>query len=62
MIVDLIRNDLSRVALPHTVKVPRLFETQAWPTVWQMTSDVTAASRPGTRLSDVFGALFPCGR
>ncbi|MEJ2801828.1 aminodeoxychorismate synthase component I [Comamonadaceae bacterium PP-2] len=61
MIVDLIRNDLSRVALPHTVKVPRLFETQAWPTVWQMTSDVTASSRPGTRLSDVFGALFPCG-
>ncbi|KAF1018977.1 MAG: Aminodeoxychorismate synthase component 1 [Paracidovorax wautersii] len=61
MIVDLIRNDISRVAQPHTVKVPRLFHTQAWPTFWGMTSDVTAASRPGARLSDVFAALFPCG-
>ena len=61
MIVDLVRNDLSRVALPHSVKVPRLFELEALPTVWQMTSDVTAGSRPGTTLADVFGALFPCG-
>mgnify|MGYP002776381751 CR=1 FL=1 len=61
MIVDLIRNDLSRVALPHSVKVPRLFHLEALPTVWQMTSDVTADSRPGTTLADVFTALFPCG-
>jgi para-aminobenzoate synthetase/4-amino-4-deoxychorismate lyase len=61
MIVDLIRNDLSRLALPHTVKVPRLFEATAWPTVWQMTSDVRAQTRPGLRLSEVFEALFPCG-
>ena len=61
MIVDLIRNDLSRVALPHSVKVPRLFHLEALPTVWQMTSDVTADSRPGTTLADVFMALFPCG-
>ncbi|MEY5099536.1 MAG: hypothetical protein RJA36_2255 [Pseudomonadota bacterium] len=61
MIVDLIRNDLSRVALPHSVKVPELFALQALPTVWQMTSDVTADSRPGTTLVDVFTALFPCG-
>lgn len=61
MIVDLIRNDLSRVAQPHSVKVPRLFHLEALPTVWQMTSDVEAATRPGTTLLDVFTALFPCG-
>lgn len=61
MIVDLIRNDLSRIAQAHSVRVPRLFQTRAWPTVWQMTSDVTAHTREGTRLSDVFAALFPCG-
>jgi para-aminobenzoate synthetase/4-amino-4-deoxychorismate lyase len=61
MIVDLIRNDLSRVAQPHGVQVPRLFHTQALPTVWQMTSDVTARLRPGVGLVDIFRALFPCG-
>ena len=61
MIVDLLRNDLSRIAMPHSVRVPALFATQALPTVWQMTSDVTARTRPGTTLGDVFAALFPCG-
>jgi para-aminobenzoate synthetase/4-amino-4-deoxychorismate lyase len=61
MIVDLLRNDLSRLATPHSVRVPRLFHTEAWPTVWQMSSDVVAATRPGTTLEQVFGALFPCG-
>ena len=61
MIVDLIRNDLSRVAQPFSVRVPRLFHTQALPTVWQMTSDVEARVREGTSLADVFAALFPCG-
>jgi len=61
MIVDLLRNDLSRIAVPHSVKVPRLFHTEAWPTVWQMSSDVVATTRPGTTLADVFAALFPCG-
>jgi para-aminobenzoate synthetase/4-amino-4-deoxychorismate lyase len=61
MIVDLIRNDLSRVAEPFSVQVPALFERRAWPTVWQMTSDVVARTRPGTTLAEVFGALFPCG-
>ena len=61
MIVDLLRNDLSRIAMPHSVQVPALFATQALPTVWQMTSDVTARTRPGTTLTDVFAALFPCG-
>lgn len=61
MIVDLLRNDLSRIAQPGSVQVPRLLHTQALPTVWQMTSDVRAETRAGTRLADVFAALFPCG-
>ncbi|MBT0568945.1 bifunctional anthranilate synthase component I family protein/class IV aminotransferase [Curvibacter sp. CHRR-16] len=61
MIVDLIRNDLSRIAQPHTVQVPALCAVQALPTVWQMTSDVVAQTRPGITLGDVFAALFPCG-
>lgn len=61
MVVDMLRNDVSRVALPHSVRVPRLFHLEALPSVWQMTSDVTATTRPGTTLADVFAALFPCG-
>ena len=61
MIVDLLRNDLSRIAVPHSVKVPQLFQVQALPAVWQMTSDVVAKTRAGVQLVDVFAALFPCG-
>ncbi|NMM06060.1 chorismate-binding protein [Polaromonas sp.] len=61
MIVDLLRNDISRIAEPFSVRVPRLFHTEALPSVWQMTSDVLARTRAGTTLADVFGALFPCG-
>lgn len=61
MIVDLLRNDVSRVAQPHSVRVPRLFTVQTLPTVLQMVSDVTAITRPGTTLCEVFSALFPCG-
>ncbi|HSO46216.1 MAG TPA: aminodeoxychorismate synthase component I, partial [Rhodoferax sp.] len=61
MIVDLLRNDVSRIAQPHSVKVPHLFTVQTLPTVLQMVSDVTAVTRPGTSLCEVFSALFPCG-
>ncbi|OYU45094.1 MAG: aminodeoxychorismate synthase, component I [Burkholderiales bacterium PBB4] len=61
MIVDLLRNDLSRIAEPFSVQVPRLFHTQALPAVWQMTSDITARTRADCSLADVFAALFPCG-
>jgi para-aminobenzoate synthetase/4-amino-4-deoxychorismate lyase len=61
MIVDLIRNDLSRVAQPFSVTVPQLFRLEPLPSVWQMTSDVVARTRAGTTLADVFAALFPCG-
>ncbi len=59
MITDLLRNDLSRVA--DGVKVPALFSVEAYPTVWQMTSTVTATARPGITAADVLAALFPCG-
>jgi para-aminobenzoate synthetase/4-amino-4-deoxychorismate lyase len=61
MITDLIRNDLARVAVAGSVKVPRLFEVESFPTVHQMTSTVTAALAPGHDALDVLGALFPCG-
>jgi para-aminobenzoate synthetase/4-amino-4-deoxychorismate lyase len=61
MIVDLLRNDVSRVAELGSVQVPRLFAIEGLPSVWQMTSDVVARTRDGTALGDVFGALFPCG-
>lgn len=61
MIVDLLRNDMSHVALPHSVQVQRLFHTQALPSVWQMTTDVLAQTRPDCTLWDVLAALFPCG-
>jgi para-aminobenzoate synthetase/4-amino-4-deoxychorismate lyase len=61
MIVDLIRNDVSRIAQLGSVEVKRLFECQAWPTVWQMTSEVVARTREGTTLSEVLRSLFPCG-
>jgi para-aminobenzoate synthetase/4-amino-4-deoxychorismate lyase len=61
MIVDLLRNDLNRIAQPGSVRVDRLMEAEAWPTVWQMTSSISARARVGLGLSDVFRALFPCG-
>lgn len=61
MIVDLMRNDLSRVALPGSVKVPELFAVERYPTVHQMTSTVTATLDPARDAIDVLGALFPCG-
>lgn len=61
MIVDLLRNDLSRVAVPGSVQVPSLFEVERYPTVQQMTSTVTARLASGRDAIDVLRALFPCG-
>ena len=61
MIVDLLRNDISRVSLPGSVRVPALFSVESYETVHQMTSRVTAQLRPGTGLGNIFAALFPCG-
>ena len=61
MIVDLLRNDLGRVARFGTVQVERLFQIERFETVWQMTSTVAADTRPEVRLFDIFAAMFPCG-
>ncbi len=61
MIVDLMRNDLSRVARAGSVAVPRLFEVETYPTVHQLVSTVTAEIAPETDAIDVLAALFPCG-
>ncbi len=61
MIVDLLRNDLGRIAVPGSVRVPDLFTLEKYPTLWQMTSTVTATPRPGLSLYEIFQALFPCG-
>ena len=61
MIVDLVRNDLSRVAQPGSVRADQLFSVEAWPTVWQMTSTISCRTREKADLRDVFRALFPCG-
>lgn len=61
MIVDLMRNDLSRVAQAGSVAVPELFRVERYPTVHQMTSTVTATLAEGADAVDVLTALFPCG-
>jgi len=61
MIVDLLRNDVSRVARVGSVDVPALFELEAYPTVWQLTSEIAARTAPGVGLVELFRALFPCG-
>lgn len=61
MIVDLLRNDLSRIAETGSIHVPRLFEIETYPTVHQMTSTVSATLRSGISWLEVFQSLFPCG-
>ena len=58
MIVDMIRNDLGRVARFGSVRVPALLEVERYPTLLQMTSTVEAAS--DAPLDAILAALFPC--
>ncbi|SSW63961.1 aminodeoxychorismate synthase component I [Achromobacter agilis] len=60
MIVDLLRNDLGRLAEPGSVQVDALFSLERYPTVWTMTSTVSALA-PRASLEDVLRALYPCG-
>jgi para-aminobenzoate synthetase/4-amino-4-deoxychorismate lyase len=61
MIVDLIRNDLSRVAKRGSVSWSDVFDAERYETVWQLTSRVSAELDPRQDLVGVFRALFPCG-
>ena len=61
MIVDLLRNDLSRLAVLGSVKVTDLFTIQTYPTLHQMTSGIEAQLREDINLARLFGGLFPCG-
>nr|WP_272214253.1 aminodeoxychorismate synthase component I [Marinicella sp. W31]MDC2878721.1 aminodeoxychorismate synthase component I [Marinicella sp. W31] len=61
MIVDLLRNDISRIAEPGSVHVPKLFEIETYPTLHQMVSRVRAKLNKDTDLQSIFSALFPCG-
>ena len=61
MIVDLVRNDLGRVAVPGGVSVPRLFEVQTLPTVHHLVSDVRATVREDVDLAAILAAVFPGG-
>jgi para-aminobenzoate synthetase/4-amino-4-deoxychorismate lyase len=61
MIVDLLRNDLSRIAALGSVAVPQLFEVTRFSGVLQMTSTVTARLHPAATLAQVVDAIYPCG-
>jgi para-aminobenzoate synthetase/4-amino-4-deoxychorismate lyase len=60
MIVDLLRNDLGRLAAPGKVRVEALCAAEAYPGLWQMVSSI-AAELPGATLFDLFRTLYPCG-
>ena len=61
MIVDLLRNDLSRVAEAGSVRVDQPFAIESYPTVHQMVTTVRARLQPGKGPADLIRALFPCG-
>jgi len=61
MIVDLLRNDLSKNCVPGTIRVPRLFEVESFPTVHHLVSTVTGEVREGRDTLDVLRGCFPGG-
>jgi para-aminobenzoate synthetase component I len=61
MIVDLLRNDISRISEVGTLSVPKLFKIETYETLHQMVSLVRAKLLPGLTIRDIFAALFPCG-
>jgi para-aminobenzoate synthetase/4-amino-4-deoxychorismate lyase len=61
MIVDLLRNDIGRIAKVGTVAVDELFAIETYPTVHQMVSTITAELKPNVAAPDILRALFPCG-
>jgi para-aminobenzoate synthetase/4-amino-4-deoxychorismate lyase len=61
MIVDLLRNDLGRIAQTGSVKVPSLFAIEPYATLFQMTSTVNARVKPEVGFAELLRAVFPCG-
>ena len=61
MIVDLLRNDLGKIAQTGTVCVPEPFKVSRFGSVWQMTSTIHAQALPHTSFADILRAAFPCG-
>ena len=61
MIVDLVRNDLSRVCMPHTVKVSELFGVHTYPQVHHLISTVQGSLLPNAAFADIIQATFPMG-
>lgn len=61
MIVDLLRNDIGRIAKVGSIAVENLFEVETYPTLHTMVSTVTAELNRGTSIADLIRALFPCG-
>ncbi len=61
MIVDLLRNDLSRCCEPGSVRTEHVCRTERYETLIQMTTSVRGRLSPGASTPDVFAALFPCG-
>lgn len=61
MIVDLLRNDISRVCVAGSVRVPELFTVESYATVHQMVSLIEGQLRDRTGLADILRALHPCG-
>lgn len=61
MIVDLLRNDLGKIAQIGKVCVPEPFKVSRFGSVWQMTSTIQAQALPHTSFADILRAAFPCG-
>lgn len=61
MIVDLLRNDISRISETGTVEVPELFKVERFKTVHQMISKIRAKLLPDLSIQQIFSGLFPCG-
>ena len=61
MIVDLLRNDLGKIAVAGSVKAEKLFEIETHKTLHQMTSKIEADLRDDVKLGDIIEAIFPCG-
>ncbi|MFC1550292.1 aminodeoxychorismate synthase component I [Candidatus Neomarinimicrobiota bacterium] len=58
MVVDMMRNDIGKIAIPGSISIPSMFKVECYPTVWQMVSTVEGTT-PAS-IVDIFTALFPC--